>query len=246
MNAIPGYDEAVRTERKARNVIYLGQKVTLCGHRVNNITPYTLAILTEAESPLLFGGEQTHIDAAQFIAALQDEKDRNIPATLEALLAMEGDDIAAEISDFVEITFLDAPRGGSGDDAPIASGIAWLEYRMARDPFRWDCEKTLHTPLRRIYQLLRCDEKYQGETVVNALSGAKESEWLARVNEGLRDGSVTPEDVMRSQVTAMYWKLHQRPATPEEVEAILAPWREQMAEIERNKRAHLDASEGRE
>jgi hypothetical protein len=243
MNAIPGYDEAVTTERKARNVIYLGQKVTICGQRVNNITPYTLAILTEAENPFLFGGEQSHIYAAQFIAALQDKKDRNMPLTLQALLAMELEDIAEEISHFVDATFMDAPRGGNSEDAPIASGIAWLEYRMAREPFRWDCEKTLHTSLRRIYQLLRCDEKYQGETVVNLLSSEKEREWLVRVNDALKDGSVTIEDVMRSQITGAYMRQHKRPPTEAETEAILAPWREETAKIERNKKTNLEAME---
>ena len=192
MSPIPGYDAALAFERKARNVVYLGVGEEVCGLRVQDMTPRHLAILTEADNPFVFGGPIDYPQAAQFIGALQPEKGRNMESVLRHLFGMDIEEIAKEIFAFVDLTFLDAPTGGS-DSAPIASGLAWMEYRMACEPFRWDCERTLSTPLRRIYQLLRCIDRVNGEVVVNSMSHKCSGDWLATINEGLKNSTITPE-----------------------------------------------------
>ncbi len=53
-------------------------------------------------------------------------------------------------------------------------------------PFHWDYEnRTKHVPLRRIYQLLRCQDKDSGQTVMNKLSGRIEGESLDAIQAGL-------------------------------------------------------------
>ncbi len=186
-NAIPGYEEAVAKERAARNGVYLGTPYSLCGFKVRNITPRILATLTEARTPFIFGGKiESEAPFIQFILACQDAESRNMDATTEAAVLADLDEWEREIDEFVALTFLDS-QGGDSDDAPIASAIANYEYRMSREPFRWDYEtKTADTPIRRINQLIRCDDRYNGGAVMNPLSSKIEGDWLDGVNEALR------------------------------------------------------------
>lgn len=210
-NGIPGFDEATAKEREARNSVYLGLPQKLCGFSVRDITPRILCFLTQAKSPFVYGGAFDPADATPFVqfisfVAITDAPEKTFEEIGAAALLADLDAWCAEIDEFVALTFLDAPTGGKSDDAPIASAIAWLEYRMAGEPFRWDSERTLDTALRRLYQLIRCWQKEQGDVVVNALSGKCESDWLDTVNGGLKDGGITPAMIEEMQARACYRK----------------------------------------
>lgn len=82
-----------------------------------------------------------------------------------------------EIGQFIDDTFLDAPYGNS-KGVPYVSSIAWLEVAMKRI-MGWESERTLHVPLRRIYQLIRCERLSKGDkTLVNTRSDVARDEMM--------------------------------------------------------------------
>ncbi len=210
------YEAAVAKERAARNSVYVSPREVLCGQVVHNVTPHHLSLFAEAESPFVYGGSITILDVVQFIGILTPEqkperywwggKKKLVQTLADKLVPRDLEEMAAEISDFVELTFMDAPGGSSGfNSAPIASACAWIEYRMLSVPFHWDYEtRTKHIPLRRIYQLLRCQDRDAGNTVVNKLSGRIESESLDVIQAGLDAGTITPEQVEEAQARAVF------------------------------------------
>lgn len=90
-----------------------------------------------------------------------------------------------QIEEYLAITFRDS-TGGSGGGAPIAISTAWMEYRM-KVTFDWDSERTLNTSMRRIFGLVRCWQKEQGEIVVNKLSHGVQDERLKQRQRELDD-----------------------------------------------------------
>lgn len=202
-NDIPGFEAAVRRERRARNQIYLGTAFHLCGFRVRNITPRIYGILSEAQTPFIFGGSiEDERPFIQFILICQTPGEKTLDEITEAAMDANLEDWRKQIGEFLDLTFLDAPQGG-GDEAPIASSQAWMEYRMAGEPFRWDYEtKTADTPLRRIYQLIRCQDKEAGRVVTNSLSSKCEGDWLDDVQKQLDAGILTPAMIQEMQARA--------------------------------------------
>jgi len=138
-------------------------------------------------TPFIFGGDVSDESVfVQFIAILKAD-DYSLDEITAKAMDADLDEWEREIGDFITLTFLDAPGGGETDEAPIASACAWLEWRFASAPFGWDYDtKTALTPLRRLYQLARCQEREAGQAVVNPLSGRCEGDWLDKVNEELQ------------------------------------------------------------
>lgn len=97
---------------------------------------------------------------------------------LLALADLDFGEIEYKIDEFLDETFFDAPQGGGKGETPYVCGIAWMEYRMACDPFRWSSDRTLDTPLRRIYQLLRCDDIRHGAVLFNRYSDGVKDEFM--------------------------------------------------------------------
>lgn len=87
----------------------------------------------------------------------------------------------AEIQAFVDLTFMDAPAGGK-EEKPIASNISQLIYRFRHDPWGMKERETSNTPLRKLYQELRCFERENEKNPANK-SDIKKSTWLSNLNE---------------------------------------------------------------
>lgn len=188
---VPGYLEAVEKERRSRTLVFLGLPENICGEKIHNLTPHLLVVLFSIGSPFVCGGggDITAAHIAQFIWALHvDYIPRSNPGS-EELRKKICDSIASrdlrksydEIAEYLEETFLDAPDGDA-KSRPIASQPAWLIYRFRREPFRMTKEEVMHTPLRELYQLLRCEDKYNGEDPKNKLSDKVRGDWLAEMN----------------------------------------------------------------
>jgi len=217
------FAEAVQHERRARGFVYLSPVTDLCGIRVRHMTPRDLALLEQHGNPFLYGGAGDFADAAQFIGVLREDK-ADLQDTLAVLLTLELQAVADEIGEYVTLTFMDAPTGGANDSTPIASGAAWMEYRFACEPFRWDCERTMATPLRRLYQLVRCWRKDSGEIVANSLSGGINAEHLAQTQAALASGALTKEDLVREQMRSALSK-DGTPASEAEIERLMEEYR---------------------
>ena len=193
---IPGYEEAVEEEQKARIRAYLNQPEIVCGEPLRNVTPHLLAVLIDIRSPFYCGGSYGYSHVAQFLCALHTEvvpDDHGRRRMLEAACRMPIEQCAEEIDAFLKVTFLDSPCGGSSE-VPIASPIAWLVYRFRSEPFRMTVEEIMNRPLRILYQELRCWNKENGVTVRNR-SDLKKSAWLEEINRLTASGELTEQDL---------------------------------------------------
>lgn len=202
-NAIPGFDEALAQERRERNVPYLSDfyENDLCGTRVRNLTPILYVRLVESRTPFIAGGDAGLEHVAQFVyiasgLEISDSTERQKSireiATRAGEIGLE--DCFAQIDEYVDVTFRDSPEEGGGS-SPIASSCAWMEYRFACDPWRWDRDRTLNMPIRILYQQIRCQEKEHGEAVANKLSRAAYKGFIEALQAGINDGSITQSDL---------------------------------------------------
>lgn len=194
---VQGYAEAVANEQAARVTAYLDKPEIVCGEPLRNITPHLLAILLDIETPFYCGGNYGYPHVAQFLCALHveelDASPINVLRMTRSATRFLLEDCAAQISAFITLTFMDSPKGG-GNDKPIASSIAWLRYRFRCEPFRMKPSETMRTPLRQLYQELRCWERDNGEDVRNP-SDRLTSSWLTQVQDALKRGEITQSDL---------------------------------------------------
>lgn len=188
----PEYLAALAEERRLREEIYLDLPRVICGVKCKQITPYLLAVLFRIESPFVSGGEITHASVLQFLWACSTgySTSRFSRWMFFNRLFFSPVDLvkgASEIGQFMDDTFLDAPYG-TGKSVPYVSSIAWLELSMKRI-MGWDSERTLHTPLRRIYQLIRCNVLRDGGLLVNARSDAERDRMMHELTRQNKEGN---------------------------------------------------------
>lgn len=150
------------------------------------------ARLGYARNPFAVGGIPSYPACAQFAFLLRAEVETSERKAIKRMteitrgLAMLPLSMACDqIEDYLAITFRDS-TGGSGGGAPIAISTAWMEYRM-KLTFGWESERTLNTSMRRIFGLVRCWQKEQGEIVVNKLSHGVQDERLKQRQRDLDD-----------------------------------------------------------
>lgn len=172
-SCIPGYDDALKEERKIREEVFLDLPENICGFKIKQITPFLYARLCVMETPFLSGDDVTPKEVIRFLWALsvdfseeQEKRDAFIESVVKSL---EGrwDEAYEAVEKFLDDTFMDGPVAGGTDSVPYVSGIAWMIFRMGCDPFRWDKERTLHTPMREIYQYMRCADIDRGRIMYN-------------------------------------------------------------------------------
>lgn len=200
--AAKGYDEALAQEQYARNVAYLGLPEYVCGEPLNNVTPWLLDKLTVANSPFIVGGKVTWEKVAEFLWALHVDwrkpawyrfgMRRSKKRLALKCAGMNLEYAMEEIQRFLTLTDMDAPRGGKAE-RPIASNTAWLVYRFRNEPWRMTQEQTLHTPLRLLYQELRCWTREHTEETITNPSNVKIQEWQEGINRALAEGKITQE-----------------------------------------------------
>lgn len=195
---IPGLPEAFEKERRLREEVYLDQPHFVCGIPLNQITPRIFARLLFIRTPFIGGGEVTPGEIGQFLWACHRDyelprkrfwggSNRKRNAFLKSLgRGHDWEELEEEIEMFLDLTFFDAPQGSRSDSTPYACGIASMEYRMLLEPFRWDAEKTLSTPLRRLYQLMRCHGSANGEVLFNRYSDEVKDLALRSMNEDMQ------------------------------------------------------------
>lgn len=189
---IQGYEAEVDREQLARNLVYLDQCETVCGEPIRNITPRSLALLNAMRTPFLAGGRITPAVVSQFIWALHlDYSARSWWKRYwlrKRLGKLSLEFCSQEIQAFIDLTFMDAPTGGK-EEKPIASNIAWIIYRLRHDPWRMLEQETSNTPLRKIYQELRCFERENDKTPANR-SDILKTDWLNKLNAWLAEDPV--------------------------------------------------------
>lgn len=182
---IPGYAEALEKERGFREEIFISEHDSIAGIKVNHVTPFLLARLFRMKS--YFFGDEQYSDGhvIKFLWAVSpefctdsDKRNAFVFETAKRLADFGGFDRAADaIEEYLTATFLDSPEGGKLS-VPYVCSIAWMITKMALPPFGWSEERTLHTPLRKIYQFIKCVKYSNGEILRNAISDKVKEEWL--------------------------------------------------------------------
>ncbi len=183
---IPGLTEEYERERRLREEVYLGLPHFLCGIPLRQITPRIFALLLFIRTPFIGSGEVTPASIGQFLWACHRDYDPSKPRErdkfLRSLIGMNWAGLEYGIDEFLNATFLDAPQGGKDDSTPYVCGIAWMEYRMLIDPFRMTPEAFLDTPLRIIYQRIRCHDAVNGVPLFNRYSDKVKADFVAELN----------------------------------------------------------------
>lgn len=183
-SCIPGYDEALASERKDRAFVFIGLKEKICGLDCEYLTPRRLEWLRAFDNPFAVGGDSVPNTAIlQFLWVVNpnfttDKEKRN--QFIEGCAGLKIADAPKEIDEYLDRAFLDAPTGKPA--VPYVSVAASLVYSMSRDPFHWTMERTLDTPIQIIYQLLKADDYHNGRTVHNARSSKIEADWQRGLN----------------------------------------------------------------
>jgi len=201
---IPGYNDALAEERRIREEAFLDLPHSICGIKIHQLTPRLLTRLNLVRTPFIFGGSITDARVAQFLWILSLEyvpnsgmRDSFIESLLKSL-AGDFETAIEEIDEYLDDTFLDAPHGGGrSDEAPYVCSIAWTIYSMAKEPFRWDEARTMDTPLRKSWQLMRCRALDNGATLVNRKSDSITNEWGGKLNAMLGGSEEEKAEAMR-------------------------------------------------
>lgn len=195
---VQGYESEVEQEQLKRNLVYLDQFEIVCGEPIRNITPRSQALLSAMRTPFLAGGAITPAIVAQFLWALHRDyapsawwKRRQLRKRLSRIPL---DECASQIQAFIDLTFMDAPTGGK-EEKPIASSIAWLVYRFRHDPWRMSEQETANTPLRKLYQELRCWER-ENERIPANRSDLLKADWLGKLNAWLAEDPVANQKIL--------------------------------------------------
>jgi hypothetical protein len=168
----PEYLAALAEERRLREEIYLDLPRDICGIEVKQITPHLRAVLFNIGSPFITEGSITTAHILQFLWACSTDYSTSRFARWRFMRRASRINLikaANQIEEFLDDTFLDAPYGGK-KSVPYVSSLAWIEVAMRRI-MGWGIETTMHTPLRRIYQLIRCERLEKGDcAIINARS----------------------------------------------------------------------------
>lgn len=200
------YKAALREEKAIREEIFLDLPAKICGIRIQQITPFLFARLCAMDTPFLSGRDADEGEIIRFLWALSPDFSSDLhPKTpwyrrllgkkrisrrdafiRDAWIHLRGcwDEAEFQIDAFIRDTFIDAPRGNGGSSVPYVTGVAWMLYRMGREPFRWDKERTLKTPMREIYQYMRCQKIDNGGILYNEISDKIKARWLDELNAG--------------------------------------------------------------
>ena len=188
-SSIPGFAEAAKDEKNARELSFLAKTLPVAGIEVNHLTPRLWLMLSHMECAFVTGEAPQAEDVARFFwlcsplykrdAAARAEYVQNVVSPLMYL------ETCREIYRYLETVFIDAPpSAGSGDGRAYWAPVASLVHFMA-DAYGWDDEQILDKPLARIFQYAKIlrHRRNPREPKFNR-SDSLISKWLADQNGG--------------------------------------------------------------
>ena len=182
------YESALAAERRLRESVFLGGNYDVCGVEIQQMTPYLWVRLSHMETAFFGCKPVDENEILRFLWAMSPQwkldteaRDKFLQNAITLLLG-RWREAEGEIDLFIANTFLDSPHAGGAESVPYVSSAAWLIYVMAKEPYRWTREQTLHSPLREIYQLQRCVRLDKGSILYNKISDKVKAEWLDELN----------------------------------------------------------------
>lgn len=165
INSIPGLKEAVAKQDLIRDAIFLpgGQIESIAGFTVLPMTPFHLVTLHVMQSPMIEGGTPSPEQLAAFLWVLNPRfgswwAKRSFLRRCRKVFkrAQSVADVIDSARLYLQETFQDRPASNSARSMPsYYSPAASLCFRFGSEPFYWPEERTLHTPLKKMFQYLR-------------------------------------------------------------------------------------------
>jgi hypothetical protein len=204
LEEFPGYREALRQERDARDYAFLDLPRSICGIEVGPLTVRQLLARLALRCPFIARLPAEMImqlpdpagELAAFIWHVSIARSRchgNAFAEYRALQSfyahmarVSAEDAAAGIQEYIKITFLDAPGSGGKSYVPTASIAATLVDIFAAE-YGWDEHRILESALVKLYQLLRerAVRLNPKVTLFNRLSDKVRGEYMKAANAHL-------------------------------------------------------------
>lgn len=155
---IPGYAEACRREQDNRNLAATLSTVPLCGIPAAQLTPRHLTLLSLCGNAFVQGRDPQPEDVAMFLWFVSPEyclerrkRDKFIRRNVARLKYRES---VAEITEYLDRTFQDAPASGGEQNAPqyVAPVVFLVDLFGAQ--YGWPAQVTMDTPLAFLFQCL--------------------------------------------------------------------------------------------
>jgi len=182
---VQGYNAAAATERKDRAIPLLGIGELIAGVPCAPLTPRRLEWMRAYDSPFICGGEVTPAAMLQFLWFVSpnfstDKKSKD--AFIATNLTLNAEELRDGIESYLDRAFLDA-RDGKPGKSYVSQWVGFYRGLSSAYGDEWTFEKVGDTPLALIFQLLKENDRYQGETVTNRRSDAVTQRWLDEINQ---------------------------------------------------------------
>lgn len=160
---IPGYADAQRREREARDLAFCDWPVPLCGLSVNQFTLTHLLVLGNCDNAFVAGGAPTPEDVAFFLWAVSPEYAPNDAAKRDSFVSeisgrIKYMEACREIAEYMTAAFQDAPPGSDAQNKAYTSFAATFCDLFASE-YGWDDSQTMRKPVARLFQLYRRIQK---------------------------------------------------------------------------------------
>jgi hypothetical protein len=191
----PDYVDALAQEHQDRCSVLAGIQEVICGRRVVQLTPFIWDDLIASGSPYACGGKITPAAIIQFLWRIDspgyERGEFSEWLEMEIVSKISLPKSAREISAYLDRTFMDSCDGEPCKPYyPMSIG---LSYQMAKEPYKWPVEKTIHEPLRKLFLLLRPVQEASGVSLINKRSDLVELEAVAELDRRMAAKEITPE-----------------------------------------------------
>lgn len=184
---IPGYREAVATERFNRDAAFAELPEAIEGIAVGPLNWLRFVRMVLVESPFVCGGQVTPVAVATALWLLSPEYHPNAPLRrwrfLHKLRGHSYLKLCDGIESYIRDALADSPGGGESPSPSYYSALASQVDCLAHE-YGWTAAEVLRLPFKQLFQLLRCIQARHGHDLFFNPSDRVRGEWLKQQNEG--------------------------------------------------------------
>lgn len=164
---IPGLLEAINRENDNRDAAFLDLTTNICGVEIRQMTPRDLLILDGIGNPLVEGKLPSPAQLADFLWKLSPRFSTRAPLRRflfgRSIRRISYIEAVRACGRYIDATFQDSPASSGASSTPYAGWCAHLVHTIAIN-YNWDDDKVLNTPLKRIFQYLKCIRRHHDPT----------------------------------------------------------------------------------
>jgi len=199
---IPGFRDACKREAAVRRAAWCHAHTQIAGVRVRLLTLRDMVLLEEMGNgffnPWRFDSDEEFFGhCAQLVWWLSDcpkpktsetrwlqPKVAYMRTRLLRFLSDRPQQLAADVRQYLEDSFLDAPKGAAGNGQPIAAAPAYIMDTLAAGGYAMPQDEVLDMPVTRLWQLLRVAARRVFGMPATNYSDQLACEYLAQLNQG--------------------------------------------------------------